>query len=187
MTTTRITDATTEPVTLGQAKAHLRVDGTDEDALIEALIKAARQDAENRLQRALLQSTWRLTLDAFPRALPNDVIPLGWGPIISVSSVKYYDPAGTLQTLDPSAYRLADSGIEPVTSWPASQARRGAVEITYLAGYGTDANAVPAPIVQWILLALGDLYANRERSAERPVVAQGFADGLLDPYRVWAV
>lgn len=187
MTTIRILDAATEPVTLDQAKSHLRVDGTDEDTLITALIKAARQDAENRLQRTLLESTWRLTLDAFPRAWPYDVILLGWGPIISVSSVKYYDPAGTLQTLDPSAYRLADGGIESATSWPATQARRGAVEVTYLAGYGAAASAVPAPIVQWILLALGDLYANRERSAERPVVAQGFADGLLDPYRVWAV
>lgn len=188
MTTTRTIDASTEPVTLPQAKAHLRVDGTEEDALITALIKAARHDAENRLQRTLLQSTWQLTLDAFPRAAwPGDVIRLAFGPILSVSSVQYYDAAGTLQTMAPADYRLADHCIEPATAWPATQTRRGAVQVTYTAGFGADASAVPAPIVQWILLAMGDLYANRERSAERPVVAQGFADSLLDPYRVWAV
>lgn len=186
MTTTRITDAATEPVTLAQAKAHLRVDGSDEDALITAFITAARHDAENRLGRALLQSTWRLTMNGFPR-WPSSAVALQMAPIIAITGVQYYDPAGTLQTLDPAAYRLADHTLEPIAAWPATQARLDAVQATYTAGYGTTASAVPAPIVQWILLALGDLYANRERSAERPVVAHGFADALLDPYRVWVV
>lgn len=186
MTTTRISDATTEPVTLNQAKAHLRVDGSDEDSLISALITAARHDAENRLGRALLQSTWRLTLDGFPTS-PGSALALQMAPIIAITSVQHYDPAGVLQTLDPSAYRLADHSLEPTATWPATQARLDALQVTYTAGYGTTADKVPAPIVQWILLAIGDLFAHRERSAERPVVAQGFADGLLDPYRVWAV
>jgi uncharacterized phiE125 gp8 family phage protein len=187
MTTTRITDASAEPVTLDHVKAHLRVDAADDDTLIRALITAARIDAENRLQRTLLQSTWRLTLDGFPRGWPDDAVLLSWGPIVDVVSVQYYDPAGALQTLAPTEYRLADSRLEPVAAWPATQTRRSAVLVQYTAGYGPQASAVPAPIVQWILLAIGDLYANRERSAERPVVAQGFADALLDPYRVWAV
>jgi hypothetical protein len=59
--------------------------------------------------------------------------------------------------------------------------------ITYTAGYGPAAADVPAPIKSWLLLAIGDMYANRQRSAERPQVPQGFADSLLDPYRIYAL
>lgn len=182
MTLIKITDATVEPITLAEAKTHLRVDGTDDDALISALITAARTTAENRLHSTLLQSTWRLTLDAFPL-----LFRLEMAPILGVDSIRYYDAAGVQQTLDDAAWRLSGHRIEPVDLWPVTQHRLGAVEVTYKAGYGTAADSVPAPVKAWIKLALGDMYANRERSAERPVVAQDFADGLLDGYKIWAV
>lgn len=182
MPTTKVTDAVAEPVTLEDAKAHLRVDGTQEQALINALIAAARTAAEERLGITLLKTTWALTLDAFPCG----TVVLPRGPILGVTSVSYYDADGAQQTLDPGAYRLGDRSLEPTDAWPATQPRRtAAVRIVYDAGYGTVPAAVPAPIKAWVLLALGDLYANREASAERPVVTQGFADGLLEPYKVW--
>lgn len=191
MSLIKTTDATVEPVSLQEAKLHLRVITypTDvaahpEDALIGALITTARTECENRIQRSLIETTWTLTLDTFPRC---DFVRLQRGPIISLGSIKYIDTDGAQQTLDPATYRLSGHLVEPVDSWPATEARLGAVEIVYTAGYGTTAADVPAPIKSWILLALGDLYANRERSAERPVVAQGFADFLLDEYKVWAV
>lgn len=188
MTTIRITDATVEPITLDQAKRHLREDledaGNDED--IAAMIVAARMAAEDRLQRALVQSTWRLTLDAFP-----DVIELQMGRIISVDSVQYVDESGNLQTFTDW---LADLASEPGRvvpayglSWPATRAEPGSVRVTYKAGYGTTADSVPAPVLHWIKLALTDLYEQRSRSAERPAVPMQFADGLLDAYRVWSL
>lgn len=190
MTTTRITDAAVEPLSVDQAKRHLREDlddaGNDED--IAAMIVAARMAAEDRLQRALVQSTWRLTLDAFPA-----VIELAMGRIISVDSVQYVDADGALQTLDTAAW-LADLTSEPGRvvpayglSWPATRAEPGAVRVTYKAGYGTTAAAVPAPVVHWIKLALTDLYEQRSRSAERPAVPMQFADGLLDAYKCWSL
>jgi uncharacterized phiE125 gp8 family phage protein len=62
----KIVDAVAEPVSLEEAKAHLRVDGTIDDAYIGALITAARTDAENRLQRSLTETTWRVTLGDVP-------------------------------------------------------------------------------------------------------------------------
>jgi uncharacterized phiE125 gp8 family phage protein len=190
MSLTKITDASVEPVTLQEAKLHLRViaDLADvaahpEDALIAALITAARTDCEDRLQRSLMQTTWKLEADAFPCG----VIRLERAPIISVDTLKYFDADETQQTLATSAYRLSGHRVEVVDTWPATQPRIGAVELVYKAGYGTTADKVPAPIKAWILLAMGDMYTNRERSAERPVVAQGFADGLLDGYKIWAV
>lgn len=190
MPTIKITDAITEPVTLSQAKAHLREeqDETHNDLLITSLITVARQAAEDRLQRTLIETTWLRTLDGFPRC--GGHIELTRPRVLSVEWVKYLAPDGTLTTLDPAAYEL-DPTAEPGllmpaygTSWPATRQRPGAVQVQYKAGYGTTAAAVPKPIVQWVLLALGELFENRSRSAERPVLPQQFADGLLDTHRI---
>jgi hypothetical protein len=47
--------------------------------------------------------------------------------------------------------------------------------------------AAPHALKAWTPLAIGEMFANREASAERPAVAHGFADRLLDPFRVWGV
>lgn len=193
MPTIKITDATTEPVTLAQAKDHLREeqDETRNDLLITGLITVARQAAEDRLQRTLIDTTWLRTMDAFPRC--GGHIELIKPPVLSVLWVKSLAPDGAFTTLDPAAYEL-DPTAEPGllmpahgTSWPATRQRPGAVQVQYKAGYGATAEAVPKPIVQWILLALTDLYENRGRSAERPALPQEFADGLLDTYKIWSV
>lgn len=185
MTPKRITDATVEPVSLAEAKLHLRVDHADEDALITRLIKVARVAAEDRTERSLITTTWQITLDAFP-----DAIALPMPPLLSVTSLQYIDLAGVLRTLSPADY-IVDTASQPGyvvpgvdKAWPDTQARINAVTVTYTAGYGATAADVPAPITQWILLAIGDMYANRARSADKPVVPQRFADGLLDLYRM---
>lgn len=193
MPTIKVTDATVEPITLAQAKAHLREeqDETHNDLLISSLITVARQAAEDRLQRTLIETTWQRTLDAFPRG--DGHVQLLMPRILSVESVKYLAPDGTLTTLDPAAYEL-DPTAEPGllmpahgTSWPATRVRPGAVQVRYKAGYGTTAADVPAPIVQWIKLALTDLYVNRARSSERPALPQEFADGLLTMHKIWSL
>lgn len=174
-----------QPVTLEQARAHCRVDFADEDSLIGVFVSAATQAAEERMQRALAPTRYRLTVDRFPDAI--ELLP----PVISVESVKYIDPDGDQQTLDPQDYYL-DAVSEPGylvpaadRAWPCTQDRANAVEVEFTAGY--PGSAVPEPIAAWILLAVGDLYQNRSRSAEKPVIPQQFADSLLDPYKVWSV
>jgi uncharacterized phiE125 gp8 family phage protein len=175
-----------QPVTLAEARAQARVDCDAEDGLLGLLISVATQAATDRLQRALVPTRYRLTLDSFP-----DAIELLMPPIMSVESVKYIDISGDQQTLDPQDYFL-DSVSEPGylvpaagRTWPATQDRINAVEVEYTAGYPD--SAIPTPIKQWILLALGDMYNNRERSAEKPAVPQNFADALLDTYRLWSL
>lgn len=175
-----------QPISMEEARAQLRVDCADEDALIGSLISVATQTASDRLQRALVPTRYRLTLDSFPGA-----IELRMPPIISVQSVKYIDADGVQQTLPVQDY-FVDNVSEPGKlvpafgrTWPATQDRINAVEVEYTAGYPD--SAIPTPIKQWILLALGDLYNNRERSAEKPAVPQNFADALLDTYRLWGL
>lgn len=185
-----ITGPTGEPVTLAEAKLHLRAgDDTAEDAMITSLITAARQACEERLGRSLLPQTWQLTLDQFPEALE-----LRRGPVRSITSIKFLDPDGVLQTLDPADYQLdtADPWVAYVvpaldTDWPDTQENINAVRVQYVAGYA-DAASVPGPVKSWILLALGDLYANRERSsAGVEIRVAEFVDRLLDPYTDIAV
>lgn len=205
MPTDRITDSTVEPVSLPEARVHLRepLEDADNDAYIASLITAARLDAEHKLQRTLITTSWRLTLDAFPSAstgYKDGLIRLPMGKVTSVESVKYVDEAGTLQTLAPEQYLVTLAGdvarIAPAygLTWPAVRSQPDAVQVNYTAGYGSTAASVPAPIKAWIKLAVGDLYEQRSRSAEqrsgspeRPAVPMQFADGLLDGYKIWSL
>lgn len=179
----RTTQPAGEPVSLEEAKLHLRVDHDDEDVRIESLILTARMAAEKRLQRTLLLSGWTLTCDDF-----GALYELPMAPLVAVTSIGYADCAGAPQVLSPTAY-CVDPTSEPgrvvrVGPWPCTARQPAAVTVIYTAGYAAAAD-VPEPIRQWILLAVGDLYANREASAERPQVPQDFADRLLDPYKIW--
>ena len=186
-----VTAPTTPALSLAEAKAHLRVDSNAEDTLIESLVTAATDMAEQQTRRALMQQTWELTLDAFPTAFELTRVP-----VQSIASVKYTDTSGVEQTLDPSAYTLDTSdgyGFAYVkqaygTEWPS--AREG-VKVRYVAGYA-DAAAVPEPIVQWIKLMVSTMFDNRETEAysSRAVstaVRMQFVDRLLDRYCVGIV
>lgn len=185
----RTEDATVEPVTLAEAKSHLRVATSDYDTLITSLITAARQSCEGLLRRTLLQSTWELTLDAFPCA-----VQLRMPRVIDVPGVQYLDTAGATQTLNPASYQL-DAKSEPGWlvpaygyDWPSTRAQVNAVTITYRCGYGTTADKVPAPIKQWILAQIGAMYENRERVViDQGIVtlSLGFLDRMLDPFVIW--
>ncbi|QQS08679.1 MAG: phage head-tail connector protein [Phycisphaerales bacterium] len=178
-----VTPPTEEPVTLVEAKAHLRVDVTAEDDLITRLIAEAREWVERYTRRAVVDQTWRLWVDRFPdgavdeygkpilgnRPLGDVAIWLPGGKIKSINSVKYIDSAGVLQTLAGTEYALDSkdpqkhSRLLPAygKTWPIARSEPNAVQIEYTAGYG-DATAVPAIIKQAVLLHVGWNYENRE-------------------------
>lgn len=179
-----------EPLDVPQALAHLRVDDSESVDYVAGLIAVARQQAEDRTERTLMPSTWTLRLPAFPAA-DGGAIELLRPPIIGVTSVQYLDADGTLQTVDPASY-VVDTQSEPgrllplAGSWPATATHPQAVTIVYTAGYA-NAAAVPMPIKQWMLLAMGDLFELRQRSSDKPALPQDFADGLLAPYRLLGI
>jgi len=180
--------STPAAVTLADAKLHLRVDASDEDALIAALIVAATQAAEQEIGRALITQTWTLKLDAFPASA--EYIDLFMPPIQSITSITYVDSDGATQTLATPEYTLiADTirpQVAPVTSWPATKTQPSAVVITYVAGYGAAPSNVPESIRQWALMHVGAMYANRESVAEVSNIAvMPFLSGLLDRYRTY--
>lgn len=177
-----VTDATTEVVTEAEAKAHCRVLHTDEDTTFTLFCKTARRWVERATNRTLITSTRRLTLDCFP----CEVIYLRYPPVINVSSVVYIATDGTSTTLSTDAW-LADYQAEPGRltpaygyTWPSTQDRTGAVTVTYTAGYGAAATAVPIELKQAILLKVGQLW--NARAGEVDKYADQAIDSLIAPY-----
>lgn len=180
------TAPTVEPLTVAEAKIHLRVDHADDDATIERQIVAVRQLAEKFLRRSLCTQTLQLHLDEFP--CHELVLPRG--PAASIASITYVDTAGVTQTL--ASYQ-SDLVSEPARlfpaygeSWPSTRDVPNAVIVEYVAGYGAAA-AVPEQIRAGMLLALSDLFENRGSvvigtiSAEIKATA---AERLWWPYRL---
>lgn len=183
-----ITSPTALPVSLAEAKLHLRVDSTDEDTLITAYIWAAAQACEQQTGRALTSQTWELTLDAFPEAFK-----LARVPVASIASLKYFDDSGALLTLNANSISLDNADdygpayAVPAydTAWPTARAQINAVALRYVAGW-PDAASVPQSLKSWMLLQIGAMYENRQAEGHMQTFALGFADRLLDRYKLWS-
>jgi hypothetical protein len=181
-----ITPPTDEPITLAEAKRHLRVDHDAEDADILDLIKAARERIEAEVDRALITQTRDLVLDGWPygggyynRAIrqrgegPGWLPSVGgcpievpWPPLQSVASITYVGTDGNPHVLDPDQYQVSagtPGRIVPVFGviWPTTQNRPDALTVRCVVGYGA-ADAVPAAARQALKLLIGHWYANRE-------------------------
>jgi uncharacterized phiE125 gp8 family phage protein len=180
-----ITPASLQPVTLAEAKLHLKETSSAEDSLITMFIASATQECESILGRPLLDQIWGYYDESFP-----DVIELPM-PIRAVNSIRYKEPVnGTLLTLNAAEYQ-ADlnaryaARIQPANtkSWPSVQPNTlDAVQVSVQAGYA-DAASVPSAIKHWCLLRIGAYFANREAWTEgRPIIRNEFVDRLLDPF-----
>jgi len=102
-----ITPPTEEPITLAEAKANLRVVFDDEDADISRMIRAARQMAEERLNRALMPQVLAFGAEGFCGALRVPRPPLR-----QLDSITYIDSDGTAQVL-PGAGYVVDGFADP--------------------------------------------------------------------------
>lgn len=205
----RVTAPANDPVTLEEAKAHLREDSDDFDLEIEAFISAATEFVDGPkgyLGRALLDQTWDYYLDAFPCAHytygsnwhPVAYIEIPLPPLIEVVGVFYLDSSGTEQEVNASSYRV-DTASEPGrlipvngVSWPTAQITSGAVRVRFRAGYldqgvSPAVDDVPFSIKAAILLYMADLYQNRENTVigENAEELPFAAKMLLKPHRVY--
>jgi uncharacterized phiE125 gp8 family phage protein len=175
-------------VTWAEADTHLRLDGdTSQQPFVEALIAAAQGNIDGPsgwLGRCIGVQTLEATTDCFDFGLR-----LPYPPVTAIVSVKYDDPSGAEQTLDPSAYRLDATGTLVCAfggSWPSVRSDFGAIRVRYRAGY----EEAPASIKAAVLLMVSHLFNNRDAvttTAAQPATLPLGVEFLLNPHRVIGV
>lgn len=173
---TRIAAPAAAPVTLAEAKAHLRVTDDFEDDLITGMIDAATDtlDGPNGfLGRAIVTQTWQYQAASLPSFLR---LPLD--PVQSIAAFTYLDADGDEQAF--TGYRLTGDILDPLTSWPSTATRRDAITIEFVVGYGDPAD-VPEAIKKEIYRLVAHEYFNRgDEKAGRSDV---FDFGSFHPHR----
>jgi uncharacterized phiE125 gp8 family phage protein len=176
-----------EPVTVAEAKTHLRLDGAAEDILIASLIVTSRLHVEAALGLALITQGWRLTLDRWPEA---GVVRFPLRPIRSIASVTVVDEAGTPAVVPGEDYLLDGQALSPRLiprdgKWPKPGPRANGIEIQFSAGIGDEPEDIPQPIRHAILLLVAHWYEHRD-PLEIGAAGAGIpaaVSELLKPYR----
>lgn len=183
-----------EPVTLAEAQTHLIINGQTD--YVNSLIKTSREMVERYLNRALMLQTWTAYADNWCRKFE-----LPYAPLLGVSSLKYRDDEGTLQTLASSNYyvSIADEPgyvqfIYDFNGPSLQDGRPNRIEIEYTAGYSSSATeatqqaAVPARIKHAMKVLMTDMHEHRGQyvvgaSANK---LPSFIIDLLHPLRLYA-
>lgn len=190
-----ITQATTEPITLAEARSHLRIEpfgsplAHPDDAIITMLIRAAREWCEQYTGRAFASQTIEMAIDDFP----ENEIELPLTPATSITYVKYINTTGSEQTVSNSSYDL-DNYSKPNWlllingyTWPETNGGANNVKIRMVVG--DSPTTIPFAVKSAILLLVGSLYENRQEDvlgtsrASFNSLPMGVYN-LLQPYRL---
>ena len=182
MTYALIVPPVAEPLTLAEVKAHLRLDATDEDALLASLQKTAREHLERMSGLALMRQTLRLYLDDWPEG----PVRIGRGPVQSIEAVRIYDGAGVPRALSLAGHVL-DGASLPARLW-LSQREESAravngIEIDFIAGYAS-ANEVPGDLKRAMLTHVALMFSFRGAvlPENQPAGVPDGYDRLVAPY-----
>lgn len=179
-----------EPITLDEAKIHLKVDGSDDNALISALITTTRQLAERETKRAFITQTWQMYLDYAP---PEIEIPKP--PLQSITAITVIDEAGAETVVSSTTYDVDASENSPGRVrlksgylWPYHRGFASFI-IEFKAGYGDGATDVPEALKQGLFVLIGHMYENRgdEGAVKARVHALEEARILFAPFKIWTL
>lgn len=139
-----VTPPAVEPVSRTEAKLQTKIDVTADDALVDALILAARTQVENDTGRSLVATVWDYTLDSFPAGGRPVVVPVA--PLVSVASIKSTDTADAETTMSASDY-VVDTASNRIflaqnATWPSGLRTYKAGVVRFTAGYSGSAKTV---------------------------------------------
>lgn len=187
---TRQTPPAVEPVTVAEAKAHCRVDTSDDDTYIGTLITAARQWCEEYLDRSLIHQQYVVRFDSFPYEIELPRPPMATAGTTTAVTLTYTLGDESTAVLSATQYRVDRNDTPGVVrqlrsgTWPANLDDKNAVTFTWWAGYGATGASVPAAIRHAMLMLVGMWY--ERRTAADSVTANEVPFGvksLLDSQR----
>lgn len=186
---TLITPPALDPVTLAEAKAHIRLEHDEDDLYVGGLIKAATDLVETLTGRVVLDQTWQLQVANFA------ALHLPRSPVIEVTAIECRTFTGELEELPADAYQVRryPGGAEllpmPGKRWPlVPPGYVDGVTVRWRAGEETAAQVPPA-IRHAVLLLVGHFYESRlaVEAASSAVEMPMGVEALLSRHRVWSV
>ena len=185
MTYLLVGEPATEPVSVEEAKSHLRIDTERDDALLAALIRAARSHVESETGIAIIEQLWRRYLDDWPL---DRCVRLARHPVRRVVGITLFDAEGQPHAM-PDAWSRLDTVSRPARllvsdAVPPGAAMNG-IEIEFVAGLAETAADVPDTIRRAVLLLVAHWYEFRGVVApdRQPVSVPPGLDRLLAPHR----
>lgn len=182
-----ITPPAAEPITLEEAKQHLRITGSDDDIILLSMIKQAREFCEDFQNRKYITQTLEMVRDYFPE--DNCISFKNCSPVQSVESVKYYDAGGQEYIFDSSNYIVdTDSFVNRIVLgycklWPTIALQTAnAVRIRFTAGFGDKGADIPET-VKWAMILHMRLLYDDYKPDERTKIEEA-RNSLLSMNRV---
>jgi uncharacterized phiE125 gp8 family phage protein len=177
------TEPVDEPVTTGDMKDYLRLssDDTDQDALLDGLITAARMNLERVTGRIFCSTTYDVQYSSFV----DGVLKLPVTPIQSITSI-VYKSSNVLVTLAASQYELRDYAAVPtiVPKWEATwpDCDEGTIIVRVLAGVPPTSNYDKMGITL-IKAMVADMYEHPEAQSEISLTENKAIERLFNAYQ----
>jgi uncharacterized phiE125 gp8 family phage protein len=171
----------TQAVSNTEVKNMIKIDHSADDTMLTGFIKAASRELEDMHMTSFITQTLKMTLAAWPE---ENYIDLLYGPVQSITHIKYLDIDGTLQTLSNTKYALDNTThphrvrLNKNESWPAIYSQGQDITITYIAGYGAAAD-VPDTIKVAIMLRVAEIHTHPENPMR---MGRSLADNIIQPF-----
>lgn len=182
MTMFLVTPPALEPVTIADARAFLRISTDSEDDILRRIIKTARELVEAETGLALIDQTWRLRVDRWPR---SGRLALFKYPVKAVTAVIAYRPDGNAISMEPEEFML-QHGRRPqrvyMAQYPDAQTFCG-LEVDFIAGFGETGVEVPDALKQAILSLTAHLYENRAALDDAKAVLPAMVGQMVGSWR----
>lgn len=185
MTIVSLSGPAVEPLTLSEAKAHLRIADAVEDTYLAGLIRVAREHLERATGLVATNQSFRLHLDSVSE---DGMIQILKGPVQTIDAIRVYDAAGQPKTVSLQGIVVERGSMPARLSTPpgliAAQGVNG-IDIDFTAGFGATGNEVPDTIRRALLLHVAQMFEYRGAVtvADQPAVLPDGYDRLLDPFR----
>lgn len=157
-----------EPLTKGDVKDHLGLNGDDYDNRVHQLISMARKQVERLTNRRLIQQSLAIYLETFPAGL-EIVLPVA--PVSEISSIQYYDTDGVLQTFASTKYFtdiISEPGrivLDSSAFWPDIETGRpNAVRVNVVAGYGDSSADIDEGLTTAMLMIVEEAFDRPDKN-----------------------